>query len=94
MRTTASASSCTSSLVVRQEQKAARWQKTPSSVAPACCAAIEDSHGGIRSAKAAGLRVLAIPNPSYPPDEESLSRADVVLRSLAELTRERVDPDS
>ena len=63
-------------------------------VATERCAAIEDSHGGIRSAKAAGMRVLAIPNPSYPPDEESLAQADVVLRSLAELTRERVDPDS
>ena len=62
-------------------------------VQPQCCAAVEDSHGGIRSAKAAGMRVLAIPNPSYPPDEESLAQADVVLRSLAELTRERVDAD-
>jgi HAD superfamily hydrolase (TIGR01509 family) len=50
------------------------------------CAAVEDSHGGIRSAKAAAMRVIAIPNPSYPPDEESLAQADVVLRSLAELT--------
>jgi hypothetical protein len=32
------------------------------------------------------MRVIAIPNPSYPPDEESLAQADVVLRSLAELT--------
>ncbi len=55
-------------------------------VAPDRCAAIEDSHGGIRSAKAAGMRVLAIPNPTYPPDPESLAQADVVLRSLAELT--------
>jgi len=55
-------------------------------VEPARCAAIEDSHGGIRSAKAAGMRVVAIPNPAYPPDEESLAQADVVLRSLAELT--------
>jgi len=55
-------------------------------VAPERCAAVEDSHGGIRSAKAAGMRVVAIPNPSYPPDEESLAQADVVLRSLAELT--------
>ena len=62
-------------------------------VAATACAAVEDSHGGIRSAKAAGMRVIAIPNPSYPPDEESLAQADVVLRSLAELTRERVDPD-
>jgi HAD superfamily hydrolase (TIGR01509 family) len=50
------------------------------------CAAVEDSHGGIRSAKAAAMRVIAIPNSSYPPDEESLAQADVVLRSLAELT--------
>jgi HAD superfamily hydrolase (TIGR01509 family) len=57
-------------------------------VDPAHCAAIEDSHGGIRSAKAAGMYVIAIPNPSYPPDAESLAQADRVLRSLDEL----VDP--
>jgi HAD superfamily hydrolase (TIGR01509 family) len=62
-------------------------------VDPGRCAAIEDSHNGIRSAKAAGMRVLAIPNPRYPPDEEALAQADVVLRSLAELTPEAVaDP--
>jgi HAD superfamily hydrolase (TIGR01509 family) len=55
-------------------------------VAPTGCAAVEDSHGGIRSAKAAGMRVIAIPNPSYPPDDASLAQADVVLGSLAELT--------
>src|SRR5699024_6478503 len=27
------------------------------------CAAVEDSHNGIRSAKAAGMRVVAVPNP-------------------------------
>jgi HAD superfamily hydrolase (TIGR01509 family) len=54
------------------------------------CAAIEDSHGGIRSAKAAGMRVLAIPNPTYPPDEESLAQADATIRSLDELTPELV----
>jgi HAD superfamily hydrolase (TIGR01509 family) len=55
-------------------------------VEPSRCAAVEDSHAGIRSAKAAGMRVLAIPNPSYPPDGEALAAADVVLGSLAELT--------
>jgi HAD superfamily hydrolase (TIGR01509 family) len=50
------------------------------------CAAVEDSHGGIRAAKAAGMRVIAFPNPTYPPDEESLAQADVVVRSLDELT--------
>jgi len=59
-------------------------------VPPGRCAAVEDSHGGIRSAKAAGMRVLAIPNPSYPPDEESLAQADVTLDSLADLTREKI----
>jgi HAD superfamily hydrolase (TIGR01509 family) len=59
-------------------------------VAPDRCAAIEDSHSGIRSAKAAGMRVLAIPNPSFPPGDDALSLADDVLGSLAELTVERV----
>jgi HAD superfamily hydrolase (TIGR01509 family) len=59
-------------------------------VDPVSCAAVEDSHGGIRSAKAAGMCVLAIPNPTYPPDEESLAQADVVLSSLADLTREKI----
>ena len=55
-------------------------------VAPHRCAAVEDSHGGIRAAKAAGMRVVAIPNPSYPPGADALAHADVVLGSLAELT--------
>ena len=59
-------------------------------VAPERCAAVEDSHSGIRSAKAAWMRVLTIPNPSYPPDEEALAQADVVLRRLDELTPEAV----
>ena len=59
-------------------------------VTPARCAAIEDSHSGIRSAHAAGMRVIAIPNPSYPPDAEALAQADVVIRTLDELTPELV----
>jgi HAD superfamily hydrolase (TIGR01509 family) len=60
-------------------------------VDPTRAAAVEDSHGGIRSARAAGMRVIAIPNPSYPPDAESLALADVTIRSLDELTPELVD---
>jgi HAD superfamily hydrolase (TIGR01509 family) len=60
-------------------------------VDPHRCAAVEDSHGGIRSAKAAGMRVIAIPNPSYPPDDEALALADVTIRSLDELKPELVD---
>jgi HAD superfamily hydrolase (TIGR01509 family) len=59
-------------------------------VAPEKCAAVEDSHSGIRSAHAAGMRVIAIPNPSYPPDAEALALADVVLGTLEELTPEAV----
>jgi HAD superfamily hydrolase (TIGR01509 family) len=55
-------------------------------VGPEECAAVEDSENGIRSAKAAGMRVLAVPNPRYPPREDALAQADVVLESLAELT--------
>ena len=55
-------------------------------VAPERCAAVEDSHGGIRAAKNAGMRVVAIPNPSYPPDDEALALADVIIGSLDELT--------
>ena len=61
-------------------------------VEPTRCAAIEDSHAGIRAAKAAGVRVIAIPNPAYPPDPESLAQADVTIRSLDELTPGLVDP--
>lgn len=60
-------------------------------VPPEGCAAVEDSHSGIRSAKAAGMHVLAIPNRSFPPDDEALAQADVVLGSLAELTPAAVE---
>jgi HAD superfamily hydrolase (TIGR01509 family) len=60
-------------------------------VEAARCAAVEDSHAGIRSAKSAGMRVVAIPNASYPPDDEALELADVVLESLDELTPDRIE---
>jgi HAD superfamily hydrolase (TIGR01509 family) len=50
------------------------------------CAAVEDSHNGIAAAKAAGMRTLAIPNPRFPPGEEALGGADLVLDSLDALT--------
>ncbi|HVC87051.1 MAG TPA: HAD family phosphatase [Gaiellaceae bacterium] len=57
-------------------------------VSPARCAAVEDSHNGIRSAKAAGMRVVAVPNPHFPPDDEAMTHADAVIGSIAELTLE------
>ena len=47
---------------------------------------MEDSSNGIRSAHSAGLRVVAIPNPDFPPEEDALACADVVLDSIEKLT--------
>ena len=60
-------------------------------VSSATCAAIEDSENGIRSAAAAGMRVITIPNRVFPPSGEALSLAHVVLGSLDELTPEVVE---
>jgi HAD superfamily hydrolase (TIGR01509 family) len=63
-------------------------------VAPERAVAIEDSGAGIRAAKAAGMRVIAIPNPHFPPPEDVLESAEVVLDSLAELTPAAVESRS
>ena len=55
-------------------------------VSPDRVVAVEDSAAGIRSAKAAGTRVIAVPNPHFPPPADVLGLADVVLDSLADLT--------
>jgi beta-phosphoglucomutase-like phosphatase (HAD superfamily) len=55
-------------------------------VAPSECAAVEDSTNGLRSAAAAGLAVIAVPHPSYPPDPGALAQAKLVLSGLSELT--------
>ena len=57
-------------------------------VTPASCAAIEDSSNGIRSAHAAGMRVVALPNAHYPPARDALALADAVVRTPVELTAE------
>jgi HAD superfamily hydrolase (TIGR01509 family) len=50
------------------------------------CAAVEDSENGILAAKAAGMRVIAVPNRHYPPSSSSLQTAEAVLSSLHDLT--------
>jgi HAD superfamily hydrolase (TIGR01509 family) len=57
---------------------------------PPDCAAVEDSSNGLRSAAAAGLRVIAIPQPQYPPDPDALAQASLVLPSLTGLTTDAV----
>jgi beta-phosphoglucomutase-like phosphatase (HAD superfamily) len=44
--------------------------------------AIEDSENGIKSAHAAGLRVIAIPNPHFPPADDALALAEEILENL------------
>jgi HAD superfamily hydrolase (TIGR01509 family) len=63
--------------------EAARQLEVP----PDKCAAVEDSTNGLRSAAAAGMYVIAIPNAAFPPSEEALALANVVIQSLQELPR-------
>ena len=60
------------------------------SVEPTACAAIEDSTNGIRSAHAAGMAVVAVPNQDFPPEPAALELATVALDSLTDLTPETV----
>jgi len=53
-------------------------------VVPERCGAVEDSHNGIRAAKAAGMFCVAIPNAHFPPGAVA-DEADLVLASIAEL---------
>ena len=57
---------------------------------PTDCSAIEDSTNGIRSAHAAGMPLVVVPNHDFPPAPEALELADVVLDSLEQLTPELV----
>jgi len=52
-------------------------------IAPASCVAIEDSHWGIESAHAAGLRTVAVTH-SY--DAAALGAADLIVSSLGALS--------
>src|SRR3954454_13105773 len=58
---------------------------------PRGCVAVEDSSAGIRSAVAAGIAVVAVPNAAYPPEPDVLSRANRVLESLVELDEEVIE---
>ncbi len=55
-------------------------------VDPRRSAAVEDSANGLRAAAAAGMAVIAMPNREFPPDEDALGLADLVIESLEQLT--------
>ncbi|WP_433331553.1 HAD family hydrolase [Spirillospora sp. CA-294931] len=59
-------------------------------VAPDACVAIEDSSNGVRSAHAAGMRVIAVPRSQYPLDKDVLPLASMVADDLDSLTPEVV----
>jgi HAD superfamily hydrolase (TIGR01509 family) len=57
-------------------------------VRPRWCAAVEDSTNGLRAAGSAGMLVIAVPNREFPPTEDALGLAEVVLESLDQLRPE------
>jgi HAD superfamily hydrolase (TIGR01509 family) len=59
-------------------------------VPPEACVAVEDSGAGIRSAHAAGMQIVAVPNPDYPPPEDALALADAHVETVAEVTPDLV----
>jgi HAD superfamily hydrolase (TIGR01509 family) len=60
-------------------------------VDPARCVAIEDSSNGLRSAAAAGMTVIAVPNPHYPPDPDALSLAAAAVPIVGDVTPNLVE---
>ncbi|MCP2337853.1 HAD family hydrolase [Actinomadura rupiterrae] len=54
------------------------------------CVAIEDSSNGLRSAHAAGMRIVAVPHPRYPPAPDALALASAEITTLDELTPDLV----
>jgi len=86
---------------VRSTEEEARGKPAPDvyltvagllGVPPGSCAAVEDSSNGLRSAAAAGMTVIAVPRPAYPPAADALATASLVLSSLTELTVDAVLP--
>jgi HAD superfamily hydrolase (TIGR01509 family) len=58
---------------------------------PVRCVAVEDSSNGVRSAAAAGMRVVAVPHGRYPLDDDARQRAALVLTAITALTPEAVE---
>jgi HAD superfamily hydrolase (TIGR01509 family) len=55
-------------------------------VHPRDCVAVEDSSNGLRSAAAAGMTVVAVPNPHFPPATDALALAAAAVETPAGLT--------
>jgi HAD superfamily hydrolase (TIGR01509 family) len=60
-------------------------------VDPSRSLAIEDSSNGLRSAAAAGMTVIAVPNPHYPPDADALVLAAAAVPVVGDVTPQLVE---
>jgi HAD superfamily hydrolase (TIGR01509 family) len=59
-------------------------------IAPDRCVAIEDSANGLRAADAAGMVVVAVPNPHYPPGADALGLSAASVSTPGEVTPELI----
>jgi beta-phosphoglucomutase-like phosphatase (HAD superfamily) len=53
--------------------------------------AIEDSSNGLRSAAAAGMSVIAVPNPHYAPSADALALAAAAVPIVGDITPHLVE---
>ncbi|MBI2691190.1 MAG: HAD family phosphatase [Solirubrobacterales bacterium] len=60
-------------------------------VDPANCVVIEDSANGIRAGVAAGMKVIAAPNKDFPPSQDALDLATLVLDRVADITNQTIE---
>jgi HAD superfamily hydrolase (TIGR01509 family) len=60
-------------------------------VEPGRAVAIEDSSNGLRAAHAAGMPLIAVPNPHYPPDPDALALATATVPTVADVTPRLVE---
>lgn len=54
-------------------------------VQPKDCVCLEDSGNGILAGRNAGMKVIGVPDPRFPPPPDKLAEADTVLTSLSDL---------
>ena len=57
---------------------------------PARCMVIEDSYNGVKSAKAAGMTCVLVPNRTIPPAPGTAEMADFVAQRLADIDVDRI----
>ncbi len=58
---------------------------------PETVVALEDSSNGLRSAARAGMHVIAVPRPAFPPAPDALQLADAVVDHLDDVTQDLVE---